>query len=224
LNSPYQSKAPWGNLTGYVRTIIEVSTEEVMADARAAGVAVSNIDEFRSLTPQERIIINRLADYYVKQTAKWCAFGGATSGIGGALTAMMLGAADFIHIAGRLYRLCLRLAILNSLDPRDLTHREQIEEIYLSSLGFDPNKEFILRQFVGRSTARPGSLSASISYTTLIIAVGRKLWARRLTSRITGRFLPLFGAGVGAGSNYLFAKRAGSRMKDNFQRVGHYNQ
>jgi hypothetical protein len=142
--------------------------------------------------------------------------------MGGALTAVALGAADFIHIAGRLYGLCLRLAILNGLDPRELAHREQIEEIYLSSLGFDSDKEFILTQFLGRSTAKPGSLSSSISYTKLIIAVGRKLWARRLASRITSRFLPLFGASVGAGSNYFFAKRAGRRMKEKLQRAGHY--
>lgn len=217
LNNAYRSKAPWDNLTDYIRRTVEVSSEEVITDARNASVAVSSIDEFRSLTPEERVIIDKLMSYYVNQAAKWCAFSGATSGVGGVITAVTLGTADFIHIAGHLYRLCLRLAILHGFDPGDPAHREQIEEIYLSSLGFDPTKEFILGRFLGRSTTRPGTLSASISYTKLIIAVGRKLWARRLTSRITGRFLPLFGATVGAGSNYLFAKKAGRRMKENFQ-------
>lgn len=222
LNNLSRPKASWNNFTGYVRGAIDVSPEEVIADARTAGVAVSSIDEFRSLTPEERSIVDRLADYYVKQAAKWCAFSGATSGIGGVLTAVTLGAADFIHIAGRLYRLDLRLAILNGLDPKDPASREQIEEVYLSSLGFDPTREFILGHFLGRSAARPGSLSASMSYTKFIIAVGRKLWARRLASRVTGRFLPLFGATVGAGSNYFFAKRAGGKMKEKLQRVPHH--
>jgi hypothetical protein len=219
LNNAYWSKASWDNLTGYIRRTIEISPEEVIADARNAAIAVSSVDEFRSLTPQERVIIDQLMSHYVNQAAKWCAFTGATSGVGGVVTAVTLGAADFIHIAGRLYRLCLRLAILYGFDPGNPVHRDQIEEIYLSSLGLDHTKEFILGRFLGRSTARPGTLSSSLSYTKLIIAVGRKLWARRLTSRITGRFLPLFGATVGAGSNYLFAKKAGRRMKENFQRI-----
>jgi hypothetical protein len=47
---------------------------------------------------------------------------------GEVLTAITLGAADFIHVAGRLYRLCLRLAILNGFNPRDPVQRERIEE------------------------------------------------------------------------------------------------
>jgi hypothetical protein len=207
------------NLSEYIRAAIEVSPEEVIADARGAGLAVNSVDDFRSLTAEERVIIGRLMDDYVKQAAKWCAFSGATSGVGGVLTAITLGAADFIHVAGRLYRLCLRLAILSGFDPRDPVQRERIEEIYLSSLGFDPTKEFVLGQFLGRSTTKPGSLSASISYTKLIIAVGRRLWARRLMSRVSSRFVPLFGGTVGAGANYYFARRAGRKMKENFQRI-----
>jgi hypothetical protein len=219
LNNPYRPRTPWDNLSGYIRGAIEVSPEGVMADAWGAGLAISSIDDFRSLASEERVIADWLANDYVKEAAKWCAFSGVTSGVGGVLTAITLGAADFIHVAGRLYRLCVRLAILNGLDPRDPVDRVQIEEVYLSSLGFDPTEKFILGQFLGRSTTKPGSLSASISYTKLIIAVGRKLWARRLVSRVTGRFLPLFGATVGAGANYYFARRAGRKMRENFQRI-----
>lgn len=126
FNNQYRSKISWDNLTGYIGRVIEVSPEEVIADARSAGLFISSIDEFRSATPEERAIIGRLAYYFVNQAAKWCTFGGATSGMGGPLTAVALGAADFIHIAGRLYRLCLRLAILNGLDPREPAHQEQI--------------------------------------------------------------------------------------------------
>lgn len=218
LNNPYRSNPRRNAVARHIWEAIEVSPEEVIADAWGAGLGVSGIDDFRNLTVKEQVIADRLAAGYVQQAAKWCAFSGATSGVGGALTALTLGAADFIHVAGRLYRLCLRLAILNGFDPRDPLHREQIEEIYLTSLGFDPTREFILGQLLGRSTIKTGSLSASIYYTKLIIAVGRRLWARRLMSRVTSRFLPLFGATAGAGANYFFAKRAGRRMKENFQR------
>jgi hypothetical protein len=140
--------------------------------------------------------------------------------VGGVVTAITLGVVDFIHVAGRLYRLCLRLAILNGIDPGDPIYREAIEEIYLSSLDFDATEKFVLRGFLGRPTSKPGRLSACVNYARLIIAVGRKLWARRLAFRVTSRFFPVFGATVGAGSNYRFAKRVGRKMSENLQRIG----
>lgn len=218
--NPYEAKTSGGGLVESIRDAIRVSPADVIAEARNAGLMVSNVNDFQSLSREERRTVERLMDDYVNQAAKWCAFSGATSGVGGFLTTITLGVADFIHVAGRLYRLCLRLAILNGLDPGDPVHREGMEEIYLSSLGFDTTEEFVLRGFLGRSTAKPGSLRASVSYVKLVIAVGRKLWARRLASRVTSRFFPLFGATVGAGSNYYFVKRVGRRMRENLQRAG----
>jgi hypothetical protein len=60
LNNLYRPKIPRDNLRGYIRRVIEVSPEEVIADARSAGLLVSSIDEFRSMTPEERAIIGRL--------------------------------------------------------------------------------------------------------------------------------------------------------------------
>jgi hypothetical protein len=219
-NNAYGAKTPRSSFADHIRETIRVSPEDVITDARDAGLMVNSVDEFRSLSPEERRTVDRLANHYVNQAAKWCAFSGATSGVGGALTAITLGVADFIHVAARLYRLCLRLAILNGFDPRDPIHREEIEEVYLSSLDFDATEKLILRGFLGRPDAKRGSLSASINYAKLIIAVGRKLWVRRLASRVTSRFFPLFGATVGAGSNYYFARRVGRKMSENLQLIG----
>jgi hypothetical protein len=219
-NNQYGAKTSKGKFAEYVRQMIRVSPEDVIAEARATNLIVTSIDDFRSLSPEGNRKVAQLTNHYVDQAAKWCAFSGATSGVGGVVTAITLGVADFIHVAGRLYRLCLRLAILNGFDPRDPIHREAIEEIYLSSLDFDATEKFILRGFLGRSAAKPGRLRASVNYARLIIAVGRKLWARRLASRVTSRFFPVVGATVGAGSNYYFAKRVGRKMSENLQRIG----
>jgi len=218
-NNPYTAKTPRGNFAEYIREIIRVSPEDVIADARDAGLMVDSVDDFISLSRERHRIVDQLTSRYINQAAKWCAFSGATSGVGGVVTAITFGVADFIHVAGRLYRLSLRLAILNGLDPRDSIHREAIEEIYLSSLNFDPTETFILRGFLGRPAAKAGRLRASVNYVRFIIAVGRKLWARRLASRVTSRFFPLFGATVGAGSNYHFAKRVGRKLSENLQRI-----
>ncbi len=219
-NNPYSTKTPRGNFVEYIREIIRVSPEDVMADARNAGLMVNSVDDFRSLSPEAHHMVDQLTHHYINQAAKWCAFSGATSGVGGVVTATTLGMVDFIHVAGRLYRLSLRLAILNGSDPKDPIYREAIDEIYLSSLDFDATENFVLRGFLGRPAAKPGRLRASVNYARFIIAVGRKLWVRRLASRLTSRFFPLIGATVGAGSNYHFAKRVGTRMSENLQRIG----
>jgi hypothetical protein len=118
-NNPYGAKTSKGNFVEYIREIIRVSPEDVIADARAAGLTVNSVDDFRSSSPGAHRMVDQLTNHYVNQAAKWCAFSGATSGVGGVVTAITLGVADFIHVAGRLYRLCLRLAILNGFDPRD---------------------------------------------------------------------------------------------------------
>jgi hypothetical protein len=221
-NNPYGVKTSKGNSVEYIREIIRVSPEDVIADARAAGLMVINsVDDFRSCSPGAHHMVDQLTNHYVNQAAKWCACSGATSGVGGVVTAITLGLADFIHVAGRLYRLCLRLAILNGFDPRDPIQREAIEEIYLASLDFDATEKFILRGFLGRPAAKAGRLRASVNYARLIIAVGRKLWARRLAFRAASRFFPLFGATIGAGSNYYFAKRVGRKMSENLQRIAY---
>jgi hypothetical protein len=219
-NNPHAGKTPRGNLAESIREIIRVSPEDVIADARDAGLMVNSVDDFRSIPPEAHRIVDQLINQYVSQAAKWCAFSGATSGVGGVVTATTLGIADFIHVAGRLYRLCLRLAILNGFDPRDPIYREAIDEIYLSSLNFDATENFVLRGFLGRPAAKPGRMRASVNYARFIIAVGRKLWVRRLASRVTSRFFPLIGAMVGAGSNYRFAKRVGRKMSENLRHIG----
>ena len=174
-NNPYGAKTPEGNFAEYIREIIRVSPEDVIADARDAGLMVNTVDDFRSLSPEAHRMVDQLTNHYVNQAARWCTFSGATSGVGGVVTAITFGVADFIHVAGRLYRLCLRLAILNGFDPRDPIYREAIDETYLSSLDFDATEKFVLRRFLGRSAAKPGRLRASLNYARLIIASGTEI-------------------------------------------------
>ena len=81
-NNPYSTKTPRGNFAEYIREIIRVSPEDVIADARNAGLMVDSVDDFRSLPREAHRMVDQLTNHYINQAANWCAFSGATSGGG----------------------------------------------------------------------------------------------------------------------------------------------
>jgi hypothetical protein len=199
---------------GYIRGLLQVSPQDVIADSRDAGINVSIVEDFRNQTPDQRIETDRLAERYITETTKWCAITGTTAGIGGLLTAATLGFADLVHVVARLYRLSLRLAVLHGLDPEIPGHRERIEEIYISALGFDPNRQAI----VGRALGRPAEgWGESVYPFRLVLSLAKQLWGR-LMSRMAGRFFPLIGGMAGAWANYHLANKASRYMKEMFGR------
>lgn len=203
-----------GIFGGYIRGLLEIFPDDVIADSRDAGISVSAIEDFRNQTPDQRKTIEGLADQYIRETIKWCAITGSTAGIGGLMTAATLGFADLVHVAARLYKLSLRLGVLHGLDPRVPGDRERIEEIYISALGFDPNRQAIVGQALGRPAE---GWSASAYPFRLVLSLAKKLWGR-LMARAAGRLFPVIGGMAGAWANYHLAKKASKHMEEMFRR------
>jgi EcsC protein family len=203
----------WQALKKYV---MDIDPEQVLDDARAAGLSVQTIEDFRRQAPNYWRIED-LAGEYVARTARWCAAGGATTGIGGPTTALTLGAGDLAHMAARLYWLCQRLAVLHGFDPRNARHRDAAEQVYLSALGFDTTAQASLREHLHRAAAVAGKRGAYDNYMLrLVVAIAERLGGR-LASRVAARFIPVVGAVSGATVNYTFAKQAGQKMQAAFK-------
>jgi hypothetical protein len=58
-NNPYGAKTPKGNFAEHILEMIRVSPEDVIADARAAGLMVNSVDDFRSLSPEAHRIVDQ---------------------------------------------------------------------------------------------------------------------------------------------------------------------
>ena len=196
--------------------ILNVDPDGVIKDARAAGLKVAKIDDFRDQA-HNYWRIEDLMRQYARRGARLSAASGATSGVGGVVTATTLGVADIANMAAQLYRLCQRLAILNGFDPENPLQRERAEEIYLLALGFDAAAQAVLKQQLGRAANIAGKPGAYGNYILkLIILIAEKLGAR-ITSKQTGKFIPVVGSVVGATLNYSFAKKAADTMLEEFK-------
>ncbi len=187
--------------------ILDVDPEGIFKDARAAGLEVTKIEDFRNQT-HNYWRIEDLMRQYARRAARFSAAGGATSGAGGIVTATTLGVADIAHMAAQLYWLCQRLAVLNGFDLANPLQRERAEEIYLLALGFDAAAQAALKQQLGRAANIAGKRGAYSNYILqLIIFVARKL-GTRITSKQAAKFIPVVGGAFGATLNYTFARTA----------------
>ncbi len=197
--------------------ILDIKPEGVITDARAAGLDVRKIEDFRSQA-HNYWRIEDLMHEYAGRTARYCAVGGATSGIGGAPTAITLGAADLAHMAAQLYWLCQRFAVLNGFDPENPLQRDRAEEIYLLALGFDAAAQAALKHQLGRAANIAGKRGAYSNYILkLIVLIAEKL-GTQITSRQAAKFIPIVGGAFGTTLNYSFARKAASSMSDTFKR------
>ncbi len=196
--------------------ILNVDPEGVFEDARAAGLKVAKVEDFRDQA-HNYWRIEDLMRQYARRAGRLSAVSGATSGVGGFATATTLGVADIANMAAQLYRLCQRLAILNGFDPENPLQRERAEEIYLLALGFDAAAQAVLKQQLGRAASVAGKRGAYSNYILkLIILIAEKLGAQ-ITSKQAAKFIPVVGSVLGATLNYSFAKKAADMMLAEFK-------
>jgi uncharacterized protein (DUF697 family) len=205
------------NLVKKLKEIVfDVDLEGVFRDARAAGLEVTKVEDFR-YQAHNYWRIEDLMRQYARRAVRFSAAGGATSGAGGVVTATTLGVADIANMAAQLYRLCQRLAILNGFDLENPLQRERAEEIYLLALGFDAAAQAVLKQQLGRAASIAGKPGAYSNYILrLIIFVAQKLGVQ-FTSKQAAKFIPVVGGVFGATLNYTFARGAANKMLDVFK-------
>ncbi|MCA1715833.1 MAG: EcsC family protein [Actinobacteria bacterium] len=196
--------------------VLDVDPEGVFKDARAAGLEVMKVEDFRGQA-HNYWRIEDLMRQYTRRAARFSAASGATSGVGGVPTAVALGGIDVAHMAAQLYWLCQRLAILNGFDPRNPLQRERTEEIYLLALGFDTAARAALKQQLLHAASKAGKSGARSNYILkFILIVAEKLGAK-ITTKQAAKFIPLVGGAFGATLNYTFARGAANKMLDAFK-------
>lgn len=196
--------------------VLDVDPEGVLKDARAAGLRVTKVEDFRDQA-HNYWRIEDLMRQYARRAARFSAASGATSGIGGVPTAVALGGVDVAHVAAQPYWLCQRLAVLNGFDPGNLLQRERTEEVYLLALGFDTAARAALKQQLLRAASKAGKSGARSNYILkLILIVAEKLGAT-ITTKQAAKFIPVVGGAFGATLNYTFARGAANKMLDAFK-------
>jgi len=196
--------------------VLDIDPEGVLKDARAAGLEVAKVENFRGQA-HNYWRIEDLMRQYARRAARFSAVSGATSGVGGAPTAVAFGGVDIANMAAQLYWLCQRLAILNGFDLENPLQRERAVEIYLFALGFDAAAQAALRQQLGRAASIAGKRGAYGNYVLkLIILVAEKL-GTQITSKQAAKFVPVVGGVFGATLNYAFARKAANEMLDVFK-------
>lgn len=197
--------------------LLEVDPEGIIKDAQDAGLEVNGVSDFPKQA-HNYWRIDDLADEYVNRTARWCAASGASSGVGGAVTAITLGSADIAHMAARLYWLCQRLAVLNGFDPDNPLQRDRAQEIYMLALGFDGAAQTLIKQQLAKAANIAGKSGSRSNYILkFIMLVVARSSGKEITTKTAAKFLPLVGAVAGGSVNYFFAKKAGRKMKELFR-------
>ena len=197
--------------------VLQINPHDVIKDAKAAGLTVDSVEDFRKQA-MNYWRIDDIADEYVSRTARWCAGSGATSGVGGIFTSITLGAGDIAHMAARLYWLCQRLAVINGFDPENPLQRDRAQEVYLIALGFDSAAQALIKQQIAQAAKIAGKRGARSNYILKLIGfVVVKLTGKQITTKTAAQFLPVVGAVAGGTLNYFFAKKAAQKMKELFR-------
>ena len=196
--------------------VLDVDPEGAFKDARAAGLEVTKVEDFRGQA-HNYWRIEDLMRQYARRAARFSATSGATSGVGGAPTAIALGGVDVAHMAAQLYWLCQRLAILNGFDPENPLQRERTQEVYLLALGFDTVARAALKQQLGRAANIAGKSGARSNHVLKLITFVAGKLGPQITTKQAVKFIPLVGGAFGATLNYTFARGAANKMLDAFR-------
>jgi len=196
--------------------VLDVDPEGIFKDARAAGLDVTKVEDFREQA-HNYWRVEDLMRQYARRAARFSAAGGATSGAGGIVTATTLGVADIAHMAAQLYRLCQRLAVLNGFNLENPLQRERAEEIYLLALGFDAVAQAALKQQLARAAGIAGKREAYSNYILQLIMFVAKNLGTQITSKQAAKFIPVAGGVFGATVNYTFARTAANKMLNVFK-------
>lgn len=200
--------------------LFDVDPKDVIKDARAAGLEVNKIEDFHGQT-HNYWRIEDIAKEYVGRTARWCAVSGASSGIGGIATTVVLGAGDITHMAARLYWLCQRLAILHGFDPDNPLQRDRAQEIYLIALGIDSIGQAAIRQQLSKAAVVAGKSGSRSNYVLKFLVLVVAKFTGQQTTKVTTtqvvKFIPFLGAVTGGSLNYFFASKAAKKMHESFR-------
>jgi len=196
--------------------VLEVNPEEIIIDAQAAGLAVSSVEDFRSLEGKY-FLIEKLSKEYSRRASRWSAASGVSAGVGGPVTAITLGLGDLANVAAQLFRLSQKLAILHGFDPANSLQRERTQEIYYLALGLDAATVALVKKMAFEAAKRAGKPYATRSIMIRIIIVIAKAIGAKISTRQALKFVPIVGGAIGGGINYAFARVASRKMLSTFK-------
>lgn len=195
-----------------ITEILDIDPQTVVNDARDYGLNVETIQDLGS-QPQNYVFIEKLMEKYAMLAASYCAMSGATSGVGGPFTAISMAGVDIANMAAQLYRLNQKMAILNGFDIENSVHMEKAHLIYLAALGFDGVAQAAIRSQIAKAAAENLSKRGPAANVTIrLIMEVAKLLGLRLTKTQAVKLIPLAGAVLGGGMNYIFAETAAKKM------------
>jgi len=192
--------------------VLDINPQDVLNDARAYGLKVTTL---KDLMEQQHnyVFIEKLMGKYATLAASYCALSGATSGVGGVFTTMTLAGVDIANMAAQLYRLSQKMAILNGFDIENMIHEEKAHLIYLQALGFDAVAQATIRTQVAKAAAvnvsKPGPAA---NVTIRLVMEVAKLLGGPLSKAQAAKLVPLIGAIIGGGVNYIYAKHVSEKM------------
>lgn len=192
--------------------ISDIDPQDILRDARAYGLNVWSVEDLINQS-HNYVFIERLMKKYATLAATYSAASGLTSGIGGAVTAVTLAGVDIANMAAQLYRLNQRMAVLNGFNPENKIHQEKSQIIYLKALGFDAAAQAVIRTQVLKAVAEKVTKTGpSANVVVRLIMEAAKLLGVKLSKKQAVKIVPVVGAVVGGGMNYLFAKNAAENM------------
>lgn len=198
--------------------LIDVDPDDVFQKARDRGMKIETVEDFRDL-PNDYNLIEDIMEEYRLNHARWSSIGGLTTGIGGFSTAITFATLDTASLAIQLYRLAQKFAILNGFDGRDPLHEDKIMNIYFEALGINGVVQATLKHQLLKASAVAGSRELSDNFVLRVIAKVGKVFGKRISSKRSGRFVPVIGGFVGASVNYSFARKTSNAMKKAYKRA-----
>lgn len=204
-------------LTKIKEIILDINPQDILKDASDYGLNVKNIEDFSNQT-HNHIFIEKLMNKYAKLAAGYCAASGASSGFGGIFTTVALTGVDIANMAAQLYRLNQKLAILSGFDPQNIIHQEKAQIIYLKALGFDAAARAAISTQVVKAAAENVTKKGPSSNAAIrLIMEAAKLLGLKMSKNQAAKLIPVAGAILGGGLNYIFAKNAAKSMVSEYK-------
>lgn len=174
---------------------VEVSSESVLAEARARGLVVSSLEELRAQPLDRR---DALQTTFVKSAKIWATSQGTTLGSAGIVTV----GADVAALVAVNLRMVQQIAFSYGVRPAPACLDGWA--LLLEALGARNDDIGAMREV---EAERAKELAARVLEETALA------FARRLGGRQAGRAVPIVGAVFGGLSNYAFTAEVGSRAR-----------
>ncbi len=192
--------------------ILNIDPQEVLADIRSFGLDLEKLEDLK-FKQDKYIYIEKVANKYIESACAFTMVSGASAGIGGLATGVVLGGADLFHLAAQVYRLNQKIAILHGFDLKNTIHQEKAFVIYLTALGFDAGVKSILQAQImmaaAENLAKRGP--ATTPMVKIIMEVASLLGVNMAKTK-AGSLVPFIGALIGGGFNYYFVNKTGKAI------------